>query len=261
MKNRFIMFIGMLFVTISLNAEKVTLEKCSQLGEGYIFAGGECIQYFRSKGDTEGALNILVHGTWPEGTNILGRYSPFAETLSMATDVSTIALALPGYSNSSTNNFTALTHEGVKNLSAKEEYIRFLGEVIKSLKDKYEAETITYIGHSAGASMGATLTGFEPELINNIVLVGGRYNIHEKVKDDNLVSIVDVLDRVNKKTKFLLIYGSNDKISEPKVTKDFYNLALKKGFDVRLTEVKNGVHLDLDMTDTSIEAITQMLEE
>ena len=44
---------------------------------------------------------------------------------------------------------------------------------------------------------------------NNIVLVGGRYNIHEKVKDDNLVSIVDVLDRVNKKTKFLLIYGSN----------------------------------------------------
>lgn len=260
MKNRFIIFIGMLFMTLSLNAEKISLEKCTELGDNYIFAGGECIQYVTSEGDTEGFLNIIVHGTWPEGTNTLGRYAPFAETIAMGTDVTTVAVALPGYSGSSTNNFTALAHEGTKNLAAKEEYIRFLGDLVQALKDKYEAETITYIGHSAGAMMGATLTGFEPELITNIALAGGRYDIHEKVKDEGLVSIVDVLDKVNKETKFLLIYGTADKISEPKVTKDFYNLALKNGLDVKLVEVPNAAHLDLDMTDKSVEAITELFE-
>jgi predicted esterase len=261
MKGKFLLFVSLIFLALNLYAEKVTHEQCLEKGENYLFAGGECIHYFQSKGDRAGYLNIVVHGTWPEGTNILGRYSTFAETLTLNTDITTVAVALPGYSDSSTNNFTALSHDGVKNLAAKEEYIKFLGELVSELKDRFEAETVTYIGHSAGAMMGATLTGVEPNLINNIVLVGGRYNIHEKDKSVGLISIVDVLDKVNKNTKFLLIYGGKDKTSPPEVTKDFYKLALKKGLNAKIVEVKNGVHLDLDMTDTSVEAITKLLEE
>lgn len=260
MKNKIFISFVTLFLALSLHAQKVSLEECVELGEKHLFAGGECIEFAVSKGDREGYLNIIVHGTWPEGTNTLGRYAPFAETIAMSTDITTVAIALPGYSTSSTNNFTALAHEGTKNLAAKEEYIRFLGALIKALKDKYEAETVTYIGHSAGAMMGATLTGFEPDLINNIVLAGGRYNIHEKVKDGGLISVVDVLDKVSKDTKFLLIYGTADKISEPKVTTDFYELAIKNDLDVKLIKVPNAPHLDLDMNDKSVEAIVELLE-
>ncbi len=94
---------------------------------------------------------VIVHGTWDEGTNTLGRYAPFAETMNLNTDLTTIAISLPGYSKSSTNNFSSLAHKGIKNLAAKKEYILFLGELIKSLKDKYEAKVVTYVGHSAGA--------------------------------------------------------------------------------------------------------------
>jgi len=261
MKRLFLIITILVLVSLNVQAEKINHEDCLEKGENFLFAGGECIQYFTSKGDREGYLNILVHGTWPDGTNTLGRYSPFAEILSFNTDITTVAVALPGYSNSSTNNFTALAHEGVKNLAAKEEYIHFLSDLVKELKYRFEAQTVTYIGHSAGAMMGGTLAGFEPNLINNAVLVGGRYNIHEEDKATGLVSIVDVIDEVSKDTKFLLIYGEKDKISPAKVTKNFYELASKKGLDVKIVEVKNGVHLDLDMTDTSVEAIINLLEE
>jgi dipeptidyl aminopeptidase/acylaminoacyl peptidase len=74
-------------------------------------------------------------------------------------------------------------------------------------------------------------------------------------------SIVDVLDKVDIKTKFVLIYGTADDISKPKTTIDFYNLAKSKGFNVKLVEVKDAPHLDLDMTSESIEAIVELVEE
>lgn len=252
---------ALLFSSNLLFAANISKEDCVKKGDNYIFAGNECIQYYKSKGDIDNALNVVVHGTWKEGTNTLARYSPFAENLSLQTDVTTIAVALPGYSGSSTNNFKALSHEGVENLSAKKEYVEFLGALVAGLKDKYKASKITYIGHSAGCTMGATLTGIKPSLINNLVCAGGVYDIHKNNKQDGLISIVDVLDNVDKKTKMVLVYGSNDDISKPQVTIDFYNQAKIKGLDVKLVEAKNAVHLDLDMTDESIDAIVEVVEE
>jgi predicted esterase len=151
---------------------------------------------------------------------------------------------------------------GVENLGAKKEYVEFLGELVKSLKNKYEAKKITYIGHSAGCMMGATLSGVRTSLLDNVVCAGGIYDIKkEKPTAKNLISIVDVLDKVDIKTKFVLIYGTADDISKPKTTIDFYNLAKSKGFNVKLVEVKDAPHLDLDMTSESIEAIVELVEE
>lgn len=247
---------------LSLNAATISKDECTKKGDNFIFAGNECIEYKKFKGEVEDSLNIIVHGTWKDGTDTLARYAPFAEDISMRTDVTTIAVALPGYSKSSTNNFTSLSHEGVENLAAKKEYVEFVGELVKALKKKYEAGKITYIGHSAGCMIGATLTGLKPMLIDNLVCAGGVYDIKkEKPNLKDAISIVDVLDKVNKQTKFVLIYGTADDISKPQTTIDFYNLAKSKGLDIKLVEAKDAPHIDLDMTPESIDAITELLVE
>ena len=260
MYKKSLLTMAFLFSSNLLFAANVSKDDCVKKGDNFIFAGNECIQYFKSKGDAEDALNIVVHGTWKEGTNTLARYAPFTENLSLQTDITTIAVALPGYSGSSTNNFKALSHEGIENLSAKREYVEFLSALVEGLKNKYSASTVTYIGHSAGCTMGATLTGINPSLVNNLVCAGGVYDIHENNKQEGLISVVDVLDNVDKKTKMVLVYGTNDDISKPQITIDFYNKAKTNGFDVKLVEAKGAEHLDLDMTDESIDAIIKVTE-
>ncbi|PLY05334.1 MAG: alpha/beta hydrolase [Arcobacter sp.] len=251
--------LAFLFVS-NAYAKKVSQDECSLKGEYFIFAGDECIEFRAFEGETKDHIIVIVHGTWDEGTNTLGRYAPFAETINLNTDLTTIAIALPGYSNSSTNNFTSLAHKGVKNLAAKKEYVLFLGKLISALKAKYEAKTVSLMGHSAGAMMSATLTGLKPNLIQNIALVGGRYDIHKDEKGD-LISMIDIIDNINKDTNFLFIYGTEDKISKPEVTTEFFKIAIDKGLKAKLVKVQGAGHIDLDMTDSAVEAFSVMLEE
>lgn len=255
----FILIISFVFTTI-LSAKKIDEKECNTKGENFIFAGGECIEFAEFKGDNENSINIVVHGTWDEGTNTLGRYAPFAENLAMQTDITTIAVALPGYSGSSTNNFKALGSKEVENLAAKKEYLDFMADLIEKLRDKENAEFVTYIGHSAGGMMGATLSGYKPGLINNLVVAGGRFDIHKVSNDRTLISIVDFMDNIDKDTKYILVYGTKDTISTPDVTTDFYEKAKKQGLDVTLVKVEDAPHLDLDMSDECVEAIVKLYE-
>lgn len=255
------LFAGALFFCAGSVFASVNESACSNKGENFIFAGGECIQFAKSEGDTEGAVNIIVHGTWKPGTNTLGRYAPFAETLAMNTDITSIAVALPGYSKSSTNKLKSLSHEGEKNLAATKEYVVFLEALVKALKAKFEAQTVNLIGHSAGGMMSATLVGYNPELVQTVTVAGGRFDIHEKTEEKGLISIIDYIDNVKKDTKILLVYGTKDTISEPEVTTKFYELAKKKGLNVKIVKVEGAPHIDLDMSDPSVEAITEMIAQ
>ncbi len=255
--------ISCMILSTNILASNIVNEKqCNDKGEEYIFAGDECIQYYISEGEKESEINIIVHGTWPAGSNTLGRYAPFADNISMATDITTIAVALPGYAGSSTNNFQALSHNGTKNLASQKEYIAFLSDLVTKLKTNYEAKKVNYIGHSAGALMGSTLTGYTPGLINTMTSAGAGYDIHSKVKKSkNLISLIDYMDKIDKNIEFLLVYGTKDEISKPKITKDYYNALIKKGYTATLVEVIDAPHIDLDMTDASVEAITDMLDK
>lgn len=257
MKKKILSILG-LSTAISLSAANISSEQCSTKGDEFIFAGGECIEFRAFEGDSE-AINVIVHGTWPDGANTLGRYGPFAETINFNTDITTIAVALPGYSGSSTNNFTALAHEGVKDLAAKKEYVLFMGELIESLKEKYGASTVNYIGHSAAAKMGGTLTGLKPNLITNAMLVGGKYVNDEK--NDKLIVMNDVLDAVSKDTNFIFVYGTADKISKPEVTTSFYEIAKKSGLKASIVKVEGAEHVDLDMTDPAVEAFGDLVSQ
>jgi len=259
MKKTLISFLVTTLSIVVLQAN-VTKEQCSQKGENFIYAGGECIQYVAFEGDGNENLNIIVHGTWKSGTNTLGRYAPFAETINMNTDITTVAVALPGYSNSSTNNLEDLNHGA--NTVYTPKYIQFMAALIKSLKEKFDASTVNYIGHSAGASLGVNVVAMNPNLLNSVTAAGGRYDLN-KFKDEdrkNLITISDHLDNV-KDTKLLLVYGTKDTISEPQLTTSFYELAKRKGLDVKIVKVEGAEHIDLDMTDPSVEAITELVSE
>lgn len=253
-------FLSLALATTVYSAN-VSKEQCEAKTGSFIYAGNECIEYKAYETEDSEVITVIVHGTWDLGSNTLGRYGPFAETMNMISDLTTISVALPGYSSSSTNNLLPLASKEVKNLAAKKEYVEFLNQLISSLKNKYNAEKVNFIGHSAGAMMGATLLGINPDLIQNAVLVGGRYDIHKVSDEKNLISMVDVLDKINKDTKILFIYGTEDKISKPEVTTSFYEVAKSKGLNVKLVKVEGAAHIDLDMTDTATEAAVEMFEE
>ena len=261
MNKKLLFFTASVLLSLNLSAKSIDAKECSNLGEDFIFAGSECIETRTFEGDDNEHIMILVHGVWDEGSNTLGRYAPFAETMNLNTDLTTIAIALPGYSKSSTNKLLSLASKKKKNQAATKEYVIFLGEVVKALKKKYEAKTVTYVGHSAGARMGATLTAFEPDLIQNIALVGGRYETRLENKGKGLISFADVIDKVNKQTKYLFVYGTKDSISKPEVTTEFFKIAKDKGLNAKIVKVEGAEHIDLDMTDESIEAIVEMIEE
>jgi predicted esterase len=229
---------------------------CEAKGDDFIFAGGECLQIYEAEGDRNDVINIIVHGTWKEGTNTIARYSPYADDISLNTDITSIVVSLPGYSKSSNNNFESLSHKSSRNLSGNLEYINFVGKVVQVLKDKYNATTVNYIGHSAAATIGASLTALNHGLINNIVLAGGSYNS----KDNNNLRIGSYLNHLDTKARYLLIYGTNDSISIPEVSRNFYKVAKKHNLDVKIVEAKDAVHIDLEMTNISIEAISTFVE-
>ena len=257
-----IAIIGFLLFQSTIFAKEMT-GKCTnnatKTDRAFLSVGQECVEYFEVITDNEDSLNIIVHGTWKKGTDILNRYSSFAEDLAIQTDITTVAIALPGYSGSSTNYFQALSHDKAKSSAYTKKYVDFLSKIIEKLQKKYSAKTINFIGHSAGGAMGATLIGYKPKLIKNLISIGGYYNIHKAVKDKNLISATDFINSVDKSSKILLIYGEKDKISKPEVSIEFYKIAKKQGLLVKLVEVKNGIHLDLDMSDTSIENIVEFL--
>ena len=253
----------LLIASLSIYANTISKEKCLQNEDEFIYAGGECINYFLEGGDRENILTIIIHGAWKDGTNTLARYIPFAQSISMNTDITTLAIALPGYSKSSSNNLKSLMFKDDKpKRASSKEYIVFLSELIQKLKDKYNAKTINIIAHSAGAMMSASVSGYKPDLIQNIALAGGIYKVkdlHKNTKD--AVSVNNYLNNLSKNTNYLLIYGSKDKISKPKNSIDFYNELKKRDINVKLLEVKDFAHIDLDMCDESVDAITLMLEE
>ena len=59
-----------------VSAKEITENMCNEKEEGFIYAGNECINYAMFEGDDNDKLIIIVHGTWDEGSNVLGRYAP-----------------------------------------------------------------------------------------------------------------------------------------------------------------------------------------
>ncbi len=239
----------------------ITKEDCENKGDDFIYVKKECINFKAFEGEKSG-LTIIVHGTWDEGTDIIARYSPFAEDVSMSSEITALALALPGYSKSTSNNLKAIGSKEVKNLAAKKEYAEFFVALIEALKERFDSKKTTIIAHSAGCMLSVTAVGLKPNLVDNLVCAGGIYDIHKKVPDDkSLISAIDVINNISKDTKIAIVYGTQDDVSTPQMNKEFYELAKKKGLNVELIEAKDAPHMELEMTKESKEIIEKYLED
>lgn len=258
MKKIFFILLALLAI---INAKSISKEQCSNLKGSYIFSGGECIHFASFEGEVKDKLIVTVHGAWKEGADTLSRYKTFAENLNLESDITTVAVALPGYSGSSTNHIQALTHnKNAVHMAATKAYVEFLATLLKDLKSKFKAKELTVVAHSAGAMATATVLGYKPKLIQNAILAGGRYDIHKIDKTKGLISAVDFVDKISKESKIALVYGTKDAISKPEVTKKFYQLAKSNGVNVTIVEVKDAPHLDLDMQEKSIETLLKMVK-
>ncbi len=250
-------FILVFLITCSY-ANKTYESACDTNNDQFIFSKSECINYVYEEADDENNLIIFLHGSWNEGTNILKKYTPLMEDLVLNTDVSTIVIALPGYSKSSTNVFQAIGKKGFSSLIYTKEYLDLIKDVILQLKEKYKKKTLTLVAHSAGASLGTTLYGYDNTLIQNMISIAGSYTTD--TKNSNLLSANKTYKNINKKSKLILIYGDKDKISPPKKSKDFYALVKKEQVNVKLIEVKNAVHLNLELREEVMDEILELLE-
>ncbi len=250
----------LVFISITLYGKTITKEQC-QTQENMIFVQNECINYFVEEGEAQGKLNIIVHGAWKDGTNTLARYTPFASTIAMNTDITTIAFAMPGYSKSSTNNLEGLLHDKKVTRFGKKEYIEFLHQVFVTFKHKYKAQELNVIAHSAGAALSATVSAKYPKLIKNLFLAGGRYDLSNYKNQKDLISVNDYISNIGKYTNYFIIYGTKDTTSKPEVSIEFYNKLKALNKNVKLLEVKDHPHLDLDMSDEAVELISSTLEE
>ena len=249
---------SILFANIAF--ANISKDDCKSKGDDYVFAKGECINFKAFEGEKEG-LTIIVHGTWDEGTDVIARYSPFAEDVSMSSEITTLAVALPGYSKSSSNKLKYIGSKTDKNLAATKEYVDFFVELVEALKEKYESKKTTIIAHSAGCMLSATAVGTKPNLVDNLICAGGVYDIHKKTSDKGLISAVDVINNISKETKIAIVYGTQDDVSTPAMNKEFYELAKKKGLNVQLVEAKNAPHMELEMTKESKEVIEKLFED
>lgn len=244
------------FLTSLLASPK---KECEKKGDNFIFIKDECINYKTFLGNSEG-LNIIVHGTWDEGTDVLSTYTAFAEDIALRSDVTTVVVAFPGYSESSSKKLKSIASKEQKNLAATKEYIEFFVSLVESLKKEFESKYTTVIAHSAGCMLSATSLGFKDNLFENLLCAGGVYDIHKKTDQKGLISAIDVVDKISKDINFVIVYGTEDSVSTPKMNKDFYKIAKNKGLNVKLVEAKNASHMQLEMTGESIDAIENFFE-
>lgn len=237
----------------------VSKKECTLKGDKYIFAANECINYNYVEGDNENELTIFFPAAWPVDTNVLNRYSTFIEDLNLETDITTAVVALPGYNDSSTNKFTPIKLKENKDLILKKEFISFVSELVKNLKKKHSAKKVNFIGHSSGAMIGALLSGYSPKLVSKYILAGGRYD--QVAEDDNqdFLTVEKALNRMSKDTQTLLIFGSKDLVSKPKVSKKYYDLAKKRDLNIKIVEVLNSPHFNLEQKEKSLKEIAVFL--
>jgi len=252
-------YIFILLILLSYSyANKGKPSACDTSKHQFIFSKTECINYVYEEADDEDNLIIFIHGSWKEGSDTLKKYTPFMEDLVLNTDVSTIIIALPGYSKSSSNVFEAISKKGFSSLIYTKEYLDLIKDVILRLKKKYKKKTLTLVAHSAGASLATTLYGYDNTLIQNMIAIAGSYNTDPANKD--LYSANKTYKNINKKSKLVLIYADNDKISPPNKSTDFYALVKKEKVLVKLIEVKNAAHLNLELRDEVMDEILEVFE-
>jgi len=233
---------------------------CETKKDTFIFVSQECINYSYEEGEDENNLIVILHGSWKNGSDVLKKYETLAENIVFNTDVSTITIAMPGYSKSSKKHFSLLDNKEYKYLVYTKEYVHLLKNILLTLKTKYKKTSLTLLAHSAGASLGTTLYAYDPSVINTMISLAGNYVLPLKYKNKKLFAAKAYIKNIHTTNNLVLVSGDKDKISPPKLSQDFYTLLKKQNLKVKLLEVKNANHFELENSEEVMQVLINSLE-
>jgi predicted esterase len=268
MKKLILMF-TLLFVAIIFNScsglqpsvkELDTWKKeCNQIKKeksqyNFVFAEGECLNYSISKGMNNDKINILIHGSWPKGMDPLSiLFDEIAENLTKNTEITSIAIATPGYSESTSNRYSELSWGNNRIIPAEEEFIKIIAKAIEELKIKYKAKEVNLYGKSSGAMIGGIISGYKPGLIDRYILIGGSYDPYYTYKYNGWGTLgyghltsVQYIPNVDKNAKFLLIAGEKDDKAPPIFAKQYKEQLNKAGINAEVVIIKDAKHSQLE---------------
>lgn len=220
----------------------------------YIFANGECLKYKSFNGKKSDEINILIHGSWQRGQDPIGyRYSDLAESMAHSTSITSIALATPGYSGSTSNFYKDMSWKKGRVIPAEESFTKIMVSAIENLKKKYNAKKVNLFGKSSGAMIGGIISGYKPGLVDKYVLIGGAYNIYNTYRHNGwgkinpgLISSTNFVSKVKKDARFLIVAGENDDKASPLFAKNYVTYLNDEGIKADVLVIKGAGHSSLE---------------
>lgn len=238
--------------------------------DSFIFAKGECLNYIVSWGDAQKSeINILLHGSWRENSSpVAQRFTEIADDFRDNTNITSIALAMPGYDESTSNRYSNMNWKNTNVIPANESFVKIISQAIKNLKIKYNATKVNIYGKSSGAMLGGIISGYSPGLLDKVILLGGAYNIYFTYEyngwgrmSPGFISAVNYIDLVDKKTSFLVIAGGKDKKANPIFAKRYVKKLNKAGIKAKVVVFKDLEHSGMESNIYVLEESYKFLKE
>ena len=234
----------------------------------FIFAQGECLEYYEAKGSKKDEITVLIHGSWPRGSDPLERrYAQIADDMSRETSITTLALAMPGYSYSTSNRYKDMSwRENKTVIPAEEEFVKIVASFIQKLKTKYHAKKVNIFGKSSGAMLGGIISGYQPGLIDKYILMGGAYDVYFTYRHNNwgtknpgLLSSVDFVSDVKKDAQFLIIAGENDRKAPPLFATQYKKRLNNEEINAEVLVIQGAKHSSLETNYEVLESTYKFL--
>ncbi len=205
------------------------------------------------------SLVVFLHGSVSAGGPADYMYGPARRFAEAHPDVVAVALLAPGYYDRKGKR-SAGSDAGRRLSDDTDEIIPALEE----LRRRYKPRKMFVFGHSKGAmNMGGVLAK-KPGLADGAVLLAGIYDIpalaEYRRRAQNGVSTIDMVNRIPKSARIVLVHGDVDKDVPLSQSVDFEKKAKAAGVQVRLIALE-GVGHDFNgpLSATGIDALDALV--
>lgn len=215
--------------------------KCSPDNVTGIAAGDECL-VVRVFGAAPGnrTLVVFVHGGRHRYDRPMDYMAGAARRVS-GRGVTAAVLIRPGYRSS---RGRTSSNPASRNQTNWYRYDIFaVSDAIARLKAHHGAERVVLVGHSIGAAIAGAVLGWMPGLADSAVLLGCPCDMSVWRYDGGMSpSPHRVADFVPLDTKIVLLTGSADSVTPPKLARNYVAVLAKRGVAATFVEIDGAGH-------------------
>jgi len=229
------------------------------------------IETYKSLGLSENpVLLIALHGDSPFN-NPSYQYRFARRVAEKVNNLIAIGMLRPGYTDASER-----TSDGAKGDAVGDNYDRprvdRIANAIQQLKVQYKSNRVLLAGHSGGSAITAKLIALHPGLVDHAIIVSCPCDINDWRKDMygltkktifkgdlDVVSPIDMVERISRKTKVALFVGEEDRVTKVALSAG-YKTALEKAGIRASMRVIQGKH-NIFLKDEIIDAVVKLVED